>query len=394
MQNFVFENPTRVVFGAGVINKLARELKKLGYQKALIVIGRQSSKKNGFLQKVLDQLQILKVDSVLFEGILPNPEMAQIHQGADLVKASGCDFIIGLGGGSVMDSSKAIALIASQGGNIWDYTSMPFKKGLAIQAALPVIAIPTLAGTGSEADPIAVISNPLTREKKSLSGYALFPKLALIDPELTLTCHLKQSLEGAFDIFCHSAETYFSSKEPAMIQDGFTETLCKTVLESVALIQANPFDINARSQLSWASAAAMAGFLSGRNGGWPMHAIEHQVSGFYPQISHGSGLAALFIPVLEWNVRHTGLSRIKIFFRNVFQLELKTLEDVSDGLLKIFKEIGFYTNLKKLGVKKEDLSLIAQSVLHVKGNKEQKLVNIENMALGDIESILRRAYEI
>lgn len=394
MNPFVFENPTRIVFGGGVISKLEKEIRKLGFKKSLIVLGKSSIKKNGFLKKVTDQLDKISIEYVIFEGVTPNPTTLQAEAGARAALAFSCDSIIALGGGSVMDCAKVIALIALQGGNAWDYTGGRLEKPAAVEKALPILTIPTLAATGSEADPIAVISNPGLKEKKSISGYALYPKTAVIDPELTLTCNLKTSLEGVMDILCHSSETYFSTKDNTPIQDGITETISRILIENARRLKENLFNIEARTQISWASTLAMAGFLTGRNGGWPMHMIEHQISGMHPEISHGAGLSALFIPMLEWDARHAGMSKLKQFMKQVFNLEPKTLETSVEQLIQIFKEFGLYTNLKKLGVKKEEIPEIAQGVLKMKGNKENKLVNVVDLTEKDIEQIIRRAYEI
>ena len=188
MDSFVFHNPTRDIFGAGALSKLSRELPKLGISKPLIVIGQGSVIKYGHLHRLEKILLQLEIPFTLFQGICPNPTTDDIENAVKILKGENCDSLIALGGGSVMDSAKVIALVADQGGKAWDYTGSFLAKGAPVKTALPIITIPTVAATGSEADPIAVISNPHLQIKNSISGFALFPKLAIVDPELTLTC--------------------------------------------------------------------------------------------------------------------------------------------------------------------------------------------------------------
>ncbi len=393
MKEFVFYNPTRMVFGAGSIAKLGKECQKLNINKVLLVIGQNSVKNSGLLDKVLTILKNAQIDTTLFEGITPNPTTLQVEEGAQKARSFDAQAIVALGGGSVMDASKVIALLAKQGGNAWDYTSTFLQKGKEVKEALPIITIPTVAATGSEADPIAVLNNPQTSDKNSVSGLALYPKLALIDPELTLTCPISTTMDGIIDILAHAIETYFSNRETTPIQDGITETVAKTLYEMGKKIMDNPFDIEARNQISWASTLVMAGFLTGRNGGWPLHAIEHAISGLYPKISHGAGLAALLVPMIAWDKHHAGAFKLKGFLKAIKGIEIKTLEEGFDLLIEILKDLKSDHNLKKLGVKKEDLPLIAQKVLDLKGNKEEKLINLVPMGYQDILKVLEKAYE-
>ncbi|HCL56942.1 MAG TPA: alcohol dehydrogenase [Spirochaetia bacterium] len=392
MSQFVFFNPTRIVFGNAVINKLEKEIKKLGFHKPLLVIGKGSVKRNQIFEKVVSQLEKLNLKWEIFEGIAPNPYDKKIEEGAQKAREKGVDSIIALGGGSVMDAAKLIALNTVEKGKIWDYAGSFQKKGKKPEKALPVITIPTVAATGSEANPSAVLSNPETKEKTSISGLALYPKLALVDPELTLSVSLATTIDGIIDIFCHVSETYFSTELKTPIPDGFTEIIAKTILENGKKLIDNNFDIEARTQVSWASTTAMAGFLGGREGGWPMHAIEHQISGFYPHISHGQGLAAILIPLLEWNIHHHGLGKIKIFIKNVFGQDIHTGESAMKVFHQMLCGLNAAVSLKTLGVKENDLPIITENILKLKGNKENKLLNIVPMAYDDILSVLKKAF--
>lgn len=392
MDSFTFYNPSRIVFAQGAFNRFAKEFSKLKLKKPLIVIGSGSVKKNGSLNKLTEQLKSLEIDFVLYEGIRSNPTTTQVNDAAALALKQSCDCVIALGGGSVMDASKAIALVVKQGGSAWDYTVAFGEHRKAIKEALPIIAIPTVAATGSEADAIAVLNNPETRQKASISNKALFPVLAIVDPVLTLSCPLKPSMEGVVDIIAHAAETYFSCDKKTPIQDGFTETICKTAYENGLKLFNNLEDLDARTQLSWASTSAMAGFLLGRSGAWPMHAIEHEISAFHPDIAHGAGLAALFVPIIEWDSKKYGIKKLQQFCKNVLNKEITLIEQGIDILYKMLQSIGMNLKLKDLGVKKEDLEALCDGVLKLKGNKKNELLNIVAMTKQDILAVLEKAY--
>ncbi|HOJ50204.1 MAG TPA: iron-containing alcohol dehydrogenase [Spirochaetota bacterium] len=381
--NFILHNPTRIVFGVGSLSKLPKESQSIGINKPLIVIGQGSVKKNGILDRVLELLKDFKY--AICENIKPNPTVDDVIRGKNIFLENGCDSVIALGGGSVMDAAKVISLVAKEGFDPWEYTANKKPKD-----AYPIITIPTLSATGSEADPIAVINNLNTGEKKSVSGMCLYPKFSIIDPELTITTPLNATVDGFIDIIVHASETFLSTKDRNVFCDGVTETIVKMVIENGPKIIANTTDIKARTEIALASTMAMYGILYPRSGGWPMHAIEHAISGLYPDISHGSGLAAIFPAIVEWDGERN-IERVKQYIK-IFGYEVNTAKEASEVIKNFIVSIKAFKGLKDLGVKKEDLNVIAEKTLILKGNKENKLLNIEPMGFNDILNVLERSY--
>jgi len=381
--NFTLHNPTRLIFGPGSISKLSKEIEKIEIKKPLLVIGKGSIKRNGILEKVLNLLK--DYDIKVFEGIPANPDVEDIIRAKDFFIFNNCDSVIGLGGGSVMDASKVISLVAKEKNDPWEYT-----QNIKPKEAYPIITIPTVAATGSEADPIAVINNNKIKEKRSISGMPLYPVLSIVDPELTITTPINVSIDGFVDIIAHVSETFISTKERNIFCDGITETIIKMIIENAPIIIKDPTNIKARTDVSLASTMAMFGILYPRSGGWPLHAIEHSISGFYPEISHGPGLAAILPGIVEWNA-NKNLERIKQYLK-IFGKEIKDNKEARKGIEDFLKSINAYKRLRDIGIRKEDIEKIAEKTLEIKGNKEKTLLNIEPMHLNDIIDVLKACY--
>ncbi len=299
MQNFTFYLPTKIIFGPGEIQKVGTEAKSLG-EKALIVTGKRSASEFGIVNKVEDLLEKEGIGAVVFDKIEPNPRTKTIEEAAALARENGCDFVIGLGGGSPMDAAKAVAVAAVEAQPIWDfiYHGQPVVK--RITKALPIMEIPTLAATGSEANSGAVISNWETNEKAILGSPLLFPRVSIIDPELTVTVPKEYTIDGGIDIICHVIEGYFTGADDTPIQDRFSMSIVRTVMDYLPDVMEDSHDVLARSQLSWCSTLALSGIInSGRGGAFPLHAMEHALSAHY-DISHGRGLALLLPRLMEY----------------------------------------------------------------------------------------------
>jgi len=299
MQNFTFYNPTKIIFGPGEIARVGREVKQLG-EKALIVTGKRSSSAHGIVNRVTDYLEKEGIGALVYDKIEPNPRTTTIDAAGELARNNKCDFILGVGGGSPMDAAKAIAVAAATGNPIWDYVphGQPLPK--PIRTALPLAEIPTLAATGSEFNCGAVVSNWETHEKAPLINPLLFPKFSIIDPELTVTVPKDYTIDGGIDIISHVIEGFFTGDDNTPVQDRFSLSIVRTVMDFLPKAIANPGDIDARSQLSWCSAVALSGMVNnGRGGAFPLHAMEHALSGHY-DISHGRGLALLLPRLMEY----------------------------------------------------------------------------------------------
>ncbi|MFA5928672.1 MAG: iron-containing alcohol dehydrogenase [Candidatus Margulisiibacteriota bacterium] len=388
MQNFEFELPTKIVFGPGSLKKLPKKVSGLG-KKALIVIGQGSVKKNGYLDQVVNMLKDIGVETVIFEGIEPNPRAGTIDKAAELARAEKVRYVIALGGGSVMDASKCIAMLAVNEGKIWDYA----YKGVggemnSLQKSLPLVCIPTVAATSSETDRYAVVTNEATKEKSTVFGNEFFPTISIIDPELTFSVSSQTTVDGAMDIIIHVLEDYLSTNGKTPLQDRFSLAIVKTVMDRLALVLKNPSDVDSRSQLSWASSIALSGFLSGREGGWPMHSIEHALSGHF-DISHGRGLSAILPAMLQYDL---AVNADKIADMGKYLFKSATAEECISAFVAWMKEVGAYCRLSDLNVPKDGLDKVAADVIRLNGDSRGYLENIKPMNKDDILQILQSIY--
>ncbi|MCK5126866.1 MAG: iron-containing alcohol dehydrogenase [candidate division Zixibacteria bacterium] len=302
MQAFNFYLPTKIIFGSGKLEQVGIEAISLG-KRALIVTGKRSASAFGIIDRVTTYLEREGVEVVVFDKIEPNPRTTTVDDAGELARKNKCDMVIGLGGGSPMDAAKAIAVAAVEGKPIWDYISHGQEIVKPIKKALPIIAIPTLAATGSEADAGGVITNWETHEKAVIGSPILFPKVSIIDPELTTTVPEGYTIDGGVDIITHVIEGLFTGADNTPLQDRFSFSVIKTVMDNLPKVIDNQNDVEARANLSWASAVALSGMInSGRGGAYPIHALEHSLSGHY-DISHGRGLALLLPAIMEYSYK-------------------------------------------------------------------------------------------
>ena len=353
MQNFIFNNPIKMIFGPGELDKIGVEANAFG-KKAMIVTGRGSSSKFNILSRVLEYLKKESVETVVFDKVEPNPRTTTVDEAAQIARDKNCDLIIGLGGGSPMDTAKAIAVGAAENIPIWDLiphgqTPKPLTK------ALPIIEIPTLAATGSEANCGGVFTNWETHEKAVLFHPILYPKVSIIDPELTLTVPENYTIDGGVDIICHVIEGFFTGVENTPIQDRFALSIIRTVMDNLPKVIKNPKDINARSQLSWASTLALSGLINqGRGGSYPLHAIQHALSGHY-DISHGRGLAILLPRLMEYSFSSRpekyAMMAKELFGANEDLMDEKQMAKASvDGMIEFLKSVKCYLKLSDVGI--------------------------------------------
>ncbi|WP_027417902.1 iron-containing alcohol dehydrogenase [Aneurinibacillus terranovensis] len=399
MINFSLSMPTKIRFGKGEVNN-AGEVAAEYAKKVLLVTGRSSTKKTGSLDKVTSSLNKAGVAYVLFDRIEPNPRAATIDEGGRIAREENCELILALGGGSAMDASKAIATVALSGRPIHEYIrgnkTGKWKELLPIQEALPIITIPTLAATGSEANSGAVITNWETKEKSGIGGPALFPKVALLDPELTYTVSAGYTADGAADMFTHLYEGYMTGDEQANVQDELTEGLMRNTIIYAPKALAHPEDYEARAHLLWTSTLALIGIANaGRGGSFPVHAIEHTLSAHY-DISHGRGLAILTPAYFELIVKKDRPHRLARLGRTVFHItddnNEKAAQATIDSLIHWYKEIGVYGTLKDLGIKKEDLKMMAEETVRING-VDGYLPGTHKISADDILHIYEACFE-
>jgi alcohol dehydrogenase YqhD (iron-dependent ADH family) len=347
MLPFDFQLPTKIYFGPGKIDNVGKYLKPVG-EKALIATGLSSMRKLGVIDRVSDRLKKAKIDSVVFEGIEPNPRHSTCDKAAAMASESGCDFIIGLGGGSVMDAAKGIAITAKTGHSVWEYVyTGPDNPQRPIRQALPIVCIPTLAATGSEADAGGIISNWETKEKTGIWGPVLFPTVSIVDPELTFSCPPDYTADGGVDIVSHVMEGYFTASTEAFVQDRIAEGIVKTVMKYLPRAIKKGDDLEARTFLSWSSTLALSGFVnSGRGGGYPLHALEHVVSAHY-DISHGRGLALLLPALMDFTVQARPGKYIEMG-QNIFGLRLQNEDTAHAAKISIDAMKGWLASIGRL----------------------------------------------
>ncbi|MCX6112684.1 MAG: iron-containing alcohol dehydrogenase [Proteobacteria bacterium] len=391
MEKFKYYQPTIVYFGRDEFERIKKAAIATG-KKALIVTGQGSIKKLGYLQKLENYLKDENIKYEIFEGIEPNPRSETINKAGAQARKMNADMIIALGGGSVMDASKGIAIVAKTGNDIWDYCFTKSKKAKKISEALPIICIPSLAATGSEVDGGAVITNHETKQKAILHSTVVMPKYAIIDPLLTMTVPQTYLVDGAVDIICHCIETYLSCTSDVCIPDQITLGVTRTVKTAIEKLLKDPKDIEQREVLSWASSVAMMGMFSGRNGGWPIHLIEHAISGIY-DISHGFGLALLMPAMLEFDKPYNE-EKIKRFV-GYFLHENTSHYTNCDQAIADFKNwlnsIGALRDPKKHGMDKIDKEAVAQMTIDIYGNDDNAIFGVVPMYKDDIISILNKA---
>lgn len=371
MNNFIFQNSTKVYFGKGCVNEYLSSLVK-PYSTVMIAYGGGSVKKNGIYDEVAEILKKDGKKTVDFSGIMPNPTYKKVLEGAKSARENDVDIILAIGGGSVMDCCKAISLAAWYQGDIWeDFWERP---GVIDTEPLPLGVIVTATGTGSECNGGAVITNEEKKVKTGRDYPKLNPDFALLDPVYTYSVPEKQMVSGGFDILSHIMETYFSEPNEDNVSDDIMEALMKSVIRNLRAAIKNPKDYTARSNLMWDSTMAENRVIKmGKNCDFECHNIEHQL-GAFTNCNHGCGLAAIH-PAYYRHIYKYGLPKFVRFAENVWGIARngRTDEELAlagiDALEDFIKEIGLHSTLRKLGVKdKTQLKEIADSCGISKGS--------------------------
>ncbi len=394
MNPFTYYMPTRIIFGPGKLAELATT-PHFTWKKALIVVGQGgSTRRSGSLERVRSLLASRGVEAVVYDKIRPNPEVAQVEEAAALARAERCDVVVGLGGGSSLDSAKSIAVMAKNPGRYWDYmTAGTGGRKKPEHGALPIVAITTTAGTGSEADPWTVVTNPDTREKVGWGCDLTFPALSIVDPELMVTLPPKQTAYTGMDALFHSVEAYLATcHQPA--SDLFALEAVSLIARWLPVAVADGSNMEARTALAWANTEA--GICETLSSCISHHSLEHAVSAFYPHVPHGAGLTMLsvayFTDVAERNpARFPDLARA--MGEDVDQLpEGDRPFAFSTALKKLIRASGLADEtLSGYGVKESDIPALAANALSANGGIFACTPVRQNQ--GDVERIFRRAYQ-
>ena len=297
MENFIFANPTRIIFGKGVENNIGQELK--GCKKVLLHYGENSIKRTGLHGRVTAALSAAGVEFVELGGVQPNPLLSLVYEGIQLCRAQGVDFILAVGGGSVIDSAKAIAVGVGYAGDVWDFYTNKARP----QSTLPVGVILTIAAAGSESSDSSVITKAEGQHKRPMGSSLIFPRFAMLNPELTSSLPAYQTACGIADISAHILERYFTKVRNVDLTDRLCEAALQTLTVQGPRALAQPEDYAARAEVMWTGAIAHNNILgTGRVGDWATHMIEHEVSGIYG-VAHGAGLAVIFPAWMTYTYR-------------------------------------------------------------------------------------------
>ncbi len=392
MVDFNYYAPTQVAFGKGALARTGELVKRYGGKKVLIHYGGGSVRRNGVLDRVIASLDEAGVAHVELGGVVPNPRLGLVREGIALCEKEGVDFLLPVGGGSVIDSAKAIGYGVACGGDVWDFYD--FKR--VPTACMPIGAVVTIAAAGSEMSDSTVITNEDGGIKRGYNSDLARCRFAVMDPELTMTLPAWQTACGCADILMHTMERYFNGQEETMaLTDALAEALMRTVMDAALTLVKDPGNYAARANVMWASSLSHNGLTGcgGGKGDWACHRLEHEVGGMF-DVSHGAGLAAVWGSWARYVLPHDP-ARFAKFAVNVLGVEpqgddtataLKGIEAMED----FYRSIKMPTSLKELGVEPTEaqiLELAEKCDIATRGN----LGAIKHLTREDMAEIFRMA---
>lgn len=390
---FSYFMPSRILFGPGELEKLATM--RLPGTKALVVISSGTAmKKQGYLDRVVRLLASNGVSAVLFDKILPNPVKAHVMEGAALARKNGCDFIVGLGGGSSIDSAKSIAVMAKNPGDYWDYISGGSGKAQPmLNGALPVVAITTTAGTGTEADPWTVITKEETHEKIGFGNEHTFPVLSIVDPDLMMTVPPLLTAFQGFDAFCHAAEGYIATCASPM-SDLYALKSVELVAKWLPVAVEDGANREARTQIAFAN--TLSGFVESTSCCTSEHSLEHALSANHPDLPHGVGLAMLSVAYFEFFLDkipaplYTNMAQA--MGENVAALpETQRPQAFIEALKKLLAACGLDgLKMSDFGITRDEIPLLAKNARETMGGLFE--LDRYKLTLEDTITILERSY--
>lgn len=359
MDNFTYYSPTYFVFGKDQENKTGKYVRRFGGSKVLIHYGGGSVVRSGLLDRVKDSLKEEGIEHIELGGVKPNPRSGLVYEGIDLCRKEKVDFILAVGGGSAIDSAKAIAAGVVYDGDFWD-----FYQGKAITEALPMGTILTISAAGSEGSPDTVITNENGMYKRGASGEALRPAFSILNPALTQTLPPYQIACGITDIMAHLFERYFTTTREVEVTDRMIEGLLLTMIHEAPRVILDPGNYQAQANIMWAGMMAHNNSCGvGRAQDWASHDIEHELSALY-DCAHGAGLAVVFPAWMTYNMKHD-VSRFAQLAVRVWgcQMDFACPENTAKAgiaaLKQFFRSIGMPTNFSELGAREEDIEKMA-----------------------------------
>lgn len=390
MQNFVFHNPTRILFGRGMVERVGEEVGKLG-ERVLFVYGQGSIKRTGIYDTVMKSLKDAGVGVTEFSGVRSNPLLSHAMNGVRLGREEGVNVVLAVGGGSVIDTAKTIAagVKLDPQEDIWDYFT--FKKRL--KDALPVVTVVTVSASSSEANPHAVMTRDEGMQKLTLTSPFIQPRVSILDPTVLFTLPADYTAYSSVDIIAHLLEGYFNNQEPeSILQDRMVEGLMKTVMESTEVVLKNPEHYNGRANIMWSAVLAFSGIITAGLGliSFPAHMVEHSLSALY-DVPHGAGLSITLPAWMKYAMKNNTpkfarLAR-EVLGVNVVD-DLKAAEKGVDLLKDWFAHIGSPVTLEEVRIPEGDIEKIAEhasftaSVWRMKGYTKEVILEILELCKG------------
>jgi len=388
MDNFTFYAPTYFAFGKDTDSEAGKLVKRFGGSKVLIHYGGGSVVRSGLLDRVKKSLEAENIAYVELGGVKPNPRSGLVYEGIELCKNQQVDFILAVGGGSTIDSAKAIAAGAVYDGDFWDY-----YEGKPVEKALPVGTILTIAAAGSEGSPDSVITKEEGMFKRGASGEAYRPKFSILNPALTQTLSAYQTACGITDIMAHLYERYQTNTKNVEVTDRLIEALLITMIKEGPKVIENPNDYEARANIMWAGMMAHNNACGvGRSQDWASHDIEHELSAMY-DCAHGAGLAVVMPAVFTYNLNHDVMRYAQVAER-VWgcKMDMEHPENTAKAGIEALREflvsIGMPKNFEQLGAKEEDIEHMAHSACYGNGNTGY-VGGFVSLGQKDVEAIYR-----
>lgn len=392
MKSFIYYTPTEVVFGKGSESKVGNLVKQFGGKKVLLHYGGKSAERSGLLDRVCGALDAEGVKYVKLGGVVPNPRLSKVYEGIELCKKEGVDFILAVGGGSVIDSSKAIGLGLAYEGDVWDF----FVGKAKAESGFPVGAVLTIPAAGSEMSCSCVLTKEDGAEKRSYDDDVLRPKFAVMDPELTYSLPAYQTACGVVDIMMHTMERYFSQEDDMTLTDEVAEAILRTVKDCAYKVMKNPGDYRHRAQIMWAGSLSHNGLTGcGTVGDFASHQLEHELSALY-DVAHGAGLAAVWATWARY-VFKENVSRFVRFAVNVMGVP----EDFTDpeatalagieAMERFYRDLSMPTSISELIGREATDSEIRLMAEKCSRGGTRTVGHFKELDMADMEAIYRLA---
>jgi len=388
MRDFSFYAPTYFQFGRDGEKHVGELVRRFGGTKVLIHYGGGSIKKNGVFDKVVASLKAAAIPFAELGGVMPNPRSGLVYEGIELCRKEGIDFVLAVGGGSAIDSAKAIAAGAVYDGDFWDY-----YQGKAVDKALPIGTVLTIAAAGSEGSPDSVITHEDGMYKRGASGEAFRPRFSVLNPESTLTLGAYQTACGITDIMAHVCERYFTNTRDVEVTDRLCEAVLKSIVVEARRLMVNLNDYEARANVMWGGMVAHNNLCGvDREQDWSSHAIEHELSSLY-DVAHGAGLAVI-VPAWMTFVMGHDVNRFAQFACRVWDCDMDFASPertAAEGIARFrafLKSIGMPTTFAELGASEKDIPTM---VRHLGVTEERKIGGFVRLGPADVETIYRLA---